>query len=81
MRHFYGVQFLNKSEKSFVIFHQLFQSAEETFFLQLFNNPEKMFKSFFCGAGTYFLKEIINKNQIRTVESRISLSLLPLLFL
>ena len=70
MRHFYAVQFLNKSEKSFVIFHQLFQSAEETFFLQLF-----------CCAGTYFLKEIIDKNQIRPVESRISLSLLPLLFL
>ena len=32
IRHFYGVQFLNKSVKSFVIFHQLFQSAEETFF-------------------------------------------------
>ena len=32
MRHFYGVQFLNKSVKSFVIFYQLFQSAKETFF-------------------------------------------------
>ncbi len=29
---FYGVQFLNKSMKPFVMFHQLFQSAEETFF-------------------------------------------------
>ena len=32
MRHFYGVQFLNKSVKSFVIFHQLFQSTNESFF-------------------------------------------------
>ena len=30
MRNFYGVQFLNNGVKSFVIFHQLFQSAEET---------------------------------------------------
>ena len=29
---FYGVQFLNKSEKSFVIFYLLFHSAQETFF-------------------------------------------------
>lgn len=29
MRHFYGVEFLNKSEKSFIIFHWLFQPAEE----------------------------------------------------
>ena len=34
MRHFYGVQYLNKSVKSFVMFHLLFQSAEETFVLQ-----------------------------------------------
>ena len=33
MRHFYGVQFLNKSVKSFVIFHQLFQSAEEKYLM------------------------------------------------
>ena len=32
MRHVYGVPFLNKRVKSFVKFHQLFQSAEETFF-------------------------------------------------
>ena len=32
IRHFSGVQFLNKSAKSFVIYHQLFQSAEATFF-------------------------------------------------
>ena len=41
MKHFYGVQFLNKSVKWFVIFHQLFQSAEETFFLQFLNNMDK----------------------------------------
>ena len=41
MRDVYGVQFLNKSVKSFVIFHQLFQSAEETFFLQFLNNMDK----------------------------------------
>ena len=29
---FYGVQCLNKSVKSFVIFYQLFQPAQETFF-------------------------------------------------
>ena len=28
IRHFYGVQFLNKSVKLFVIFFQLFESAE-----------------------------------------------------
>ena len=31
----YTVQFLNKRAKSFVIFHLLFQSAEETFFYNL----------------------------------------------
>ena len=41
MRDVYGVQFLNKSVKSFVIFHQLFQSEEETFFLQFLNNMDK----------------------------------------
>ena len=29
-KHFYGVHFLNKSVKSFVIFHHLFQPEEET---------------------------------------------------
>ena len=29
MRHFYGVLFINKSVKSFVIFYQLFQRAEK----------------------------------------------------
>ena len=37
----YNVQFLNKSAKSFVIFHQLFQSAEKKFFLQSLNNMDK----------------------------------------
>ena len=32
MKHFYGVPFLNRIVKSFVKFHQLFQSDEETFF-------------------------------------------------
>ena len=40
MRHFYGVQFLNKSVNSFVIFHQLFQSAKRYILLQIFNNME-----------------------------------------
>ena len=39
MRHFYGVKFLNNRVKAFVTFHQLFQSAEETF-LKLFNKPD-----------------------------------------
>ena len=43
MRHFYGVEYLHKSVKSFVIFYQLFHSAEETF-LKLFNNPDKTCK-------------------------------------
>ena len=36
MRHFYGVQFLNNSVKSFVIFHLLVQSAEQTIFFYNF---------------------------------------------
>ena len=45
-RHFYGVQILNKSLKSYLIFHQLFQPAEETYRtkLQLFNNQDKTCK-------------------------------------
>ena len=43
IKHVYGVQVLNKNLKSFVIFHQLFKSAEETF-LQLFNNQDKICK-------------------------------------
>ena len=35
MRYFYGVQFLNKSVKSSVIFHQFFQPAEKTFKSQI----------------------------------------------
>jgi len=45
IRHFYGVQFLNKSVKSFVIFHLLFQSADKPFviFHQLFQSADKPF--------------------------------------
>ena len=35
MRHFYGVQFINKSVKFLVILQLLFQSAEETFFFPI----------------------------------------------
>ena len=41
MMRMYCVQFLNKSVKSFVIFHLFFQSAEETFFLQFLNSMDK----------------------------------------
>ena len=39
--HYYSEQFLNKSVKSFVIFHQIFQSEEETMILQFCNNMDK----------------------------------------
>ena len=47
MKNVYDVQFLNKSLKSFVIFHQLFQPAAEETLLQLFNNPDKTYKNSF----------------------------------
>jgi len=46
MRPFDGVQFLNKRVELFVIFHQMFQSAEEIF-LKLFNNPDETFKKIY----------------------------------
>ena len=35
MRHFFGVQFLNMSVKSSVLFPQLFQPTEESFFFTI----------------------------------------------
>ena len=42
MKHLLGVKLLNKSEMLIVIFHQLFQSAEEIFFNNsILNNMDK----------------------------------------
>jgi len=56
LRHFYGVQFLNMTVKSFVIIHQLFQSAEETCLTII--NPDKM--SYWYQINS---KVFLNKNQ------------------
>ena len=75
MRHYYGVKFFNKSIKSFVLFSQLSQPAEETFFLQFLNNMDKtcnnIFKFFqlgpLVGGFLYFnceydiLKKYVNE--------------------
>ena len=44
MRHFYGVQFLNKRVKSIAIFHQLFQTA--FVFLQYLQNMDKTWNKY-----------------------------------
>ena len=47
IKHFYSVHFLNKSVKSFVIFHQLFRPAGEMFFLQFLNKMEKTWNKYY----------------------------------
>ena len=53
------------------------QFLNQSVLLQLFNNPDKLINCLGC-LGTYFFKESIDESRSITVESIISLSLLPL---